>query len=91
MVQDLVAADSTGEYYLQKALDVGRVHLVKLVCVEVLDEWDGVELGDVCVEADLFFWFSPAWGTSGEHDVKDDAQLSDVCCLASGCSLRRIL
>lgn len=60
-----------------------------MVGVEVLDERDGVELGDVCVEADLFLWFRPAWSTSSEHDVQDDAELSDVCCLTSGCSLFR--
>ena len=47
--------------------------MVKLICIEVLDEREGVGLGDVCVEADLFFGLRPAWGTSGEHDVKDDA------------------
>ena len=73
MVQDLVAADSTREDDLQQALDVWRVHLVKLICIEVLDERDGVGLGDVCVEADLLLWLRPAWGTSSEHGVKDDA------------------
>ena len=73
MVQDLAAADPARQDDLQKALDVWRVHLVKLICIEVLDEREGVGLGDVCVEADLFFGLRPAWGTSGEHDVKDDA------------------
>jgi hypothetical protein len=91
MAHYLVAADLAREYYLQKALNVWRVHLVKLVGVEVLDERNGVELGDVSVEADLFFWFRPAWSTSSEHDVKDDAELSDVCCLTGGCSLGWIL
>ena len=90
MIQDLVTADSAGKYYLQEALDVWRVHLVKLACVGVLNERDGVELGDVGVEADLLCWFRPAWSTSSEHDVQDDTELSDVCCLTCGCSLCRI-